>query len=111
METLGGGGGGGGCVNRGDGGMKNKRTGKDMERGRRVERGEAKWEGDAIRGEETEEGIDSQTQNKQRERTKNQDFLSSALFSLRQFLASMGNYPVNKPAVYNSIRKSRHGFA
>lgn len=67
METLGGGGGGGGggCVNRGDGGMKNKRTGKDMERRRRrVERGEAKWEGNAIRGEETEEGTDSETQNK-----------------------------------------------
>lgn len=55
METLGGGGGGGGggCVNRGDGGMKNKRTGKDMERRRRrVERGEAKWEGNAIRRKE-----------------------------------------------------------
>lgn len=42
METLGGG---GGCVNGGDGGMKNKRTGKDMERRRRAEGGEAKWEG------------------------------------------------------------------
>ena len=102
METLGGG---GGCVNGGDGGMKNKRTGKDMERRKRAEGGEAKWEGTR------DGGRNRLTNTKQtaRENEKSRlSFLSPIFFF---FLASMGNYPVNKPAVYNSIRKSRHGFA